>query len=141
MWLWVLVRSRMSWMETLGMKKEVSPDRPPITVTDSAMDKVADLLGSQPEMVGVRVYVYGGGCSGMHHSMTFADVKEDRDIEIAPNLLIDPVAYQFMDGATIDYDDRGMNPTFRFLDVFKAQGGTGMCGGCGAATGPGYVTH
>ena len=72
------------------MKKEVSPDRPPITVTDSAMDKVADLLGSQPEMVGVRVYVYGGGCSGMQHSMTFADVKEDRDIEIAPNLLIDP---------------------------------------------------
>jgi hypothetical protein len=46
-----------------------------------------------------------------------------------------------MDGATIDYDERGMNPTFRFLDVFKAQGGTGMCGGCGAATGPGYSSH
>ena len=29
--------------------------------------------------------------------------------------------------------------TSRILhDVFKAQGGTGMCGGCGAATGPGY---
>ena len=39
------------------------------------------------------------------------------------------------------YDDIGMNPTFRFLDVFKAQGGSGMCGGCGAATGPGYSPH
>jgi iron-sulfur cluster assembly accessory protein len=112
-----------------------------VTVTDNAMDKVADLLANQPDMAGVRVFVYGGGCSGMQHSMTFADVKEERDIELAPNLYIDPVAIQFMDGATIDYDDVGMNPTFRFLDVFKAQGGSGMCGGCGASTGPGYSPH
>ena len=45
-----------------------------VTVTDSAMDKVADLLENQPDMVGIRVFVYGGGCSGMKHSMTFADV-------------------------------------------------------------------
>ena len=112
-----------------------------VTVTDTAMDKVANLLESQPSMVGIRVFVYGGGCSGMQHSMTFADVKEGRDIELASNLYIDPVAIQFMDGATIDYDERGMNPTFRFLDVFKSQGGSGVCGGCGAATGPGYSPH
>ena len=112
-----------------------------VTVTDNAMDKVADLLANQPDMAGVRVYVYGGGCSGMQHSMTFADVKEERDIELVPNLYIDPVAIQFMNGATIDYDEKGMNPTFRFLDVFKEQGGSGTCGGCGAATGPGYSPH
>jgi len=103
-------------------------------VTDSAMDKVADLLENQPNMVGVRVFVYGGGCSGMKHSMAFADVREGRDIELASNLYIDPVAIQFMDGATIDYDASTTNPTFRFLDVFQAQGGSGTCGGCGAAT-------
>ena len=106
-----------------------------VTVTDSAMDKVADLLEGQPSMVGVRVYVYGGGCSGMNHSMTFADVKEKRDIELASNLYIDPVAMQFMDGATIDYDAEAMNPTFQFIDVFKSQGGSGACGGCGSAGG------
>ena len=84
-----------------------------VTVTDSAMDKVADLLESQPDMVGIRVFVYGGGCSGMKHSMTFADVKEKRDIELASNLYIDPVAIQYMDGATIDYDASTMNPTFQ----------------------------
>ena len=109
-----------------------------VTVTDSAMDKVADLLESQPSMVGVRVYVYGGGCSGMKHSMTFADVREERDIELASNLYIDPVAMQFMDGATIDYDAEAMNPTFQFIDVFKSQGGSGACGGCGAAGGSAY---
>ena len=106
-----------------------------VTVTDSAMDKVADLLESQPSMVGVRVYVHGGGCSGMNHSMTFADVKEKRDIELASNLYIDPVAMQFMDGATIDYNAEAMNPTFQFIDVFQAQGGSGTCGGCGSAGG------
>ena len=54
-------------------------------------------------------------------------------LEIAPYLIIDPVAHQFMDGATIDYDTSGMSPTFIFSDVFKGQGGTGMCGGCGGA--------
>ena len=106
-----------------------------VTVTDSAIDKVADLLESQPSMVGVRVYVHGGGCSGMNHSMTFADVREKRDIELSSNLYIDPVAIQYMYGATIDYDASTMNPTFRFLDVFQAQGGSGTCGGCGAAGG------
>ena len=38
----------------------------------------------------------------------------------------------------IHYDTSGVNSTFVFQDVFKQQGGTGMCGGCGAATGPGY---
>ena len=109
-----------------------------VTVTDSAMDKVADLLESQPSMVGVRVYVHGGVCSGMKHSMTFADVKEERDIELASNLYIDPVAMQFMDGATIDYDGEAMNPTFQFIDVFKSQGGSGAGGGCGAAGGSAY---
>ena len=74
----------------------------------------------------------------MQHSMTFADSKEERDIEVAPYVYVDPVAYQFMTGATIDYDTSGMSPTFVFNDVFKEQGGTGMCGGCGGATGPGY---
>jgi iron-sulfur cluster insertion protein len=70
--------------------------------------------------------------------MTFADVKEERDIELASNLYIDPVAMQFMDGATIDYDGEAMNPTFQFIDVFKSQGGSGACGGCGAAGGSAY---
>jgi Fe-S cluster assembly iron-binding protein IscA len=71
----------------------------------------------------------------MEHSLTFADEKLERDAEVAPNIIIDPVAYQFLDGATIDYDTSGMSPSFVFIDVFKEQGGTGMCGGCGGATG------
>jgi iron-sulfur cluster assembly accessory protein len=108
-----------------------------ITVTDAAKEKIASMCLEQ-NMEAVRAFVYGGGCSGMQHSLTFADTKEERDTEVAPYVYIDPVTMCFMDGATIDYDESGMSPTFVFHDVFKEQGGTGMCGGCGGATGPGY---
>ena len=89
-----------------------------ITVTEEAKDKIASMC-LENNMEAVRPFVYGGGCGGMQHSLTFADQKEERDTEIAPYLYVDPVAYQFM-------------------DVFKEQGGSGTCGGCGGATGPGW---
>ena len=104
-----------------------------ITITDSAKVKVTELLENAPEMEAIRIFVAGGGCSGMQHGMTFADVKEKRDIEFAPNFYIDPVALQFMDGATIDYENDGIKESFVFRDVFKEQGGSGACGSCGSA--------
>ena len=108
-----------------------------IEVTSAAITKIADMCDANG-MLGVRPYVFGGGCSGMQHSMTFVDAPEERDTIVASNVYVDPVTYSFMDGATIDYDTSGFNPTFVFHDVFKAQGGSGMCGGCGASTGPGW---
>ena len=108
-----------------------------ITVTEEARKKIESMC-DENGMIGVRAFVHGTGCAGMAHSMTFVEEKEKRDIEVAPYVYIDPIAMQFMEGATIHYDTSGMSPTFEFRDVFKEQGGTGMCGGCGAATGPGY---
>jgi len=128
------------WDDFKGVEVNPPPKKTGITVTESALKKIESMC-DENGMIGVRPYVYGGGCSGMAHSMTFVDQIDDRDKEIAPYLYIDPIAYQFMDGATIDYDTSGMNPTFVFSDVFKEQGGSGTCGGCGAATGPGYSDH
>ena len=108
-----------------------------VTVTESAREKIAEMC-VENAMIGVRAFVHGTGCAGMAHSMTFVEEKEERDTEVAPYVYIDPIAMQFMDGATIDYDTSGMSPSFVFQDVFKEQGGTGMCGGCGGAPGPGY---
>jgi len=110
-----------------GKRKEMT-----INVTESARIKV-EAMCIENNMAAVRAFVHGTGCSGMEHSLTFADEKLERDTEVATNIIIDPVAYQFLDGATIDYDTSGMSPSFVFTDVFKEQGGTGMCGGCGGA--------
>ena len=107
-----------------------------ITVTEAAKEKIASMC-LENGMEAVRPFVHGGGCSGMSHSMTFAETKDHRDTEVAPYVYVDPVAMAFMKGATIDYDTSGMSPTFVFQDVFKEQGGSGTCGGCGGATGPG----
>ena len=123
--------------DQIGLEKELAPPKEGVTVTEAALEKIASMC-LENNMEAVRPFVYGGGCSGMQHSLTFADSKEKRDIEIAPYVYVDPVAYAFMEGATIDYDTSGMSPTFVFNDVFKEQGGTGMWGGCGGATGPGY---
>ena len=125
------------WDDFRGVEIDTAPKKEGVTVTEAAKEKIASMC-LENNMEAVRPYVYGGGCSGMQHSLTFADSKEERDIEIAPYVYVDPVALAFMEGATIDYDTSGMSPTFVFNDVFKEQGGTGMCGGCGGATGPGY---
>ena len=108
-----------------------------ISVTDSAKVKVAALLedaGNQVEAV--RVYVYGGGCSGMKYGMTFAEQKEPGDALMEDGdlkIVVDPVALGFLKGAEIDYADDGVNSSFVFNNVFQSVGGSGACGGCGSA--------
>ena len=124
------------WDDFKGVEMDTPPKKVGITVTESALKKIESMC-DENGMIGIRPYVYGGGCSGMAHSMTFVDQIDDRDTEVASYVYIDPVAMSFMEGSTIDYDTAGMTPTFVFQDVFKEQGGSGTCGGCGGATGPG----
>jgi len=54
----------------------------------------------------LRVFVTGGGCSGFQYGFTFDEVKSDDDTVMEKNgvmLLIDPMSYQYLVGAEIDY--------------------------------------
>ena len=103
-----------------------------MTITPAATEKLKSLCESNNATY-VRPFVRGTGCSGMVHGMTFTEEKEERDREITPYVLIDPVAYQFMSNATIDYDITGLSPVFVFDGIFKGKSGTGACGGCAMA--------
>ena len=109
-----------------------------INITAAAKQKFATLLSEADEnILGVRVYVAGGGCSGMQYGMTFADQQSVYDYELKDeqmNLVIDPVALNYMEGAEIDFVDDGVNATFVFNNVFQSVGGSGSCGGCGSAS-------
>ena len=107
-----------------------------ITVTETAQKEMINLATNNGQ-IGVRAYIYGGGCAGAQHGLTFVEELSELDTEVSDMFYVDPVAVSYLDGATIDYDASGISPTFVFIDVFKQQGGTGTCGGCGAATGPG----
>ncbi len=106
-------------------------------ITQSARSKIADLIhATNGEATAVRVYVSGGGCGGMNYGMTFAECAEQRDSTMNDDngfqLVIDPVAAGFLEGAEIDYVDDGINASFLFNNVFQAIGGSGACGGCGS---------
>ena len=109
-----------------------------ITLTPTASDQLARLLGEvdDDEIEAIRIYVAGGGCAGMTYGMTFTDRQTEFDRVLAGdgfNVYIDAVAMNYLSGAEIDYVTRETGATFVFNNVFQSTGGSGMCGGCGAA--------
>ena len=74
----------------------------------AAANKVKELLNEEleaPEDLSLRVFVKGGGCSGFQYEFTF-DAKNEEDTEVITNgfaLVVDPLSFQYLDGAEIDY--------------------------------------
>jgi iron-sulfur cluster assembly accessory protein len=80
-----------------------------ITLTDSAANKVRELLEAEgePELA-LRVAVRPGGCSGFSYEMFFdADVATDDEQATygAVKVIVDPSSAQLLTGATLDYKD------------------------------------
>ena len=111
-------------------------DSSTLVVTPDARSKISALIDdTNGEACAVRIYVSGGGCSGMNYGMTFSERVESRDCVMDGDdgfkLVVDPIALSFLGGAEVDYVDDGINATFVFNNVFQAVGGSGACGGCG----------
>ena len=104
----------------------------PVNFTDSAAAKVKDLILEEgnPELK-LRVFVTGGGCSGFQYGFTFDEVANDDDAALEKNgvtLLIDPMSYQYLVGAEIDYTEGLEGSQF----VIKNPTATSTCG-CGSS--------
>jgi iron-sulfur cluster insertion protein len=104
----------------------------PLVFTDAAATKVRSLIEEEgnPELK-LRVFVSGGGCSGFQYGFTFdEDVAED-DTRMEKNgvtLVIDPMSYQYLVGAEIDYQEGLEGAQF----VIKNPNATSTCG-CGSS--------
>ena len=86
----------------------------------------------------IRIYVAGGGCSGMTYGMTFTDRFTDYDLVYDADgyrICVDAVALNYLRGVEIDFVTRETGSTFVFNNVFQATGGAGTCGACGMAGG------
>ena len=96
-----------------------------LKVTASAQAKISELIrNADGGFEAVRVFVSGGGCSGMTYGMTFAESNESYDTILEGDngflMVIDPIALAYMQGAEIDYSDDGPSANFVFNNVFKA---------------------
>jgi iron-sulfur cluster assembly protein len=89
-----------------------------LTVTPSAVQMIRSLL-EQRNIPGyaLRVFVSGGGCSGLQYGMAFEQSARDFDAVVEPDngvrLLVDPTSMMYLEGATIDYVDSLMGGGFR----------------------------
>ena len=78
-----------------------------ITLSDQAVAKIRELLGSQEgsEDQALRVAVRGGGCSGFQYALAFDRVKDDDNVfEVeGVSVVVDKVSMQFVFGSQVDY--------------------------------------
>ncbi len=104
----------------------------PLVFTESAASKVKELIEEEgnPELK-LRVFVSGGGCSGFQYGFTFDDAVNEEDTQLQKNgvtLLIDPMSYQYLVGAEIDYSEGLEGAQF----VIKNPNAQTTCG-CGSS--------
>jgi len=78
-----------------------------MSLTDNAANKVQSLITEEGnDNLKLRVFVTGGGCSGFHYGFSFDEDVSDDDTVIenkGAKLLVDPLSYQYLVGAKIDY--------------------------------------
>ena len=116
-----------------------------IGMTPSAADKVRELLVQENDpSLGLRIFVAGGGCSGLQYGMTL-DEEQEGDTVISMsgfNILVDEMSMGYIDGSEVDYVDSLMGAGFTVNNPnavsscgcghsFKTASGGGDARSCG----------
>ena len=119
---------------------------PLVTLSDAAVAKLTELTKEEADPnVGLRVYVYSGGCSGYRYGMMLEDQPADEDIRVESkgiNVYVDPQSTQLLQGSEIDYVDTLMGAGFTVNNPnavsgcgcgssFRTEESAGAPGGCG----------
>jgi iron-sulfur cluster assembly protein len=89
---------------------------PIVSLTDAAASKLRDLTKDEPNpAIGLRVYVYSGGCSGYRYGMMLEDAPTADDKVMEANgvkVYVDGQSVKLLVGSEIDYVDTLMGAGF-----------------------------
>jgi len=103
-----------------------------ITVLPNAVKKVKELLAEEADPnLKLRMFVQGGGCSGMQYGFTFEEEQNEDDFNFAfeeVKVLVDAMSMQYLQGASIDYKEELLESSF----VIKNPQAASTCG-CGSS--------
>jgi iron-sulfur cluster insertion protein len=101
-----------------------------MNLTETAVTKLQEIIREESTPnAKLRVFVQGGGCSGMQYGFTFDEEvnEDDFDFEYSGvKVLVDSMSMQYLAGATIDYKEDLMGSAFA-IDNPNAQTSCG-CG-------------
>lgn len=88
-----------------------------ITITVKAAEKIHEFMKEEVESSNyLRMYVQGGGCSGLSYGMGFEKAPEEDDFIIEENgvkILIDSYSVEHLQGANVDYIESLMGSGFK----------------------------
>ena len=81
-----------------------------------AVAKLRDLVAEEgnPNLM-LRVFVQGGGCSGMSYGFTFDEMQNEDDFDFAyedVKVVVDSMSMQYLQGSSIDYKEDLMGASF-----------------------------
>lgn len=97
--------------------QETTTLRPLVNLTPLAAQKVGALLAEKNlNGYGLRVFVSGGGCSGMQYGMAFENKTEDGDFVFESQgvrVYLDSASAMYLQGANVDYVDSLMSGGFK----------------------------
>jgi iron-sulfur cluster insertion protein len=106
-----------------------------ITITENASAKIKDIIAEENNPnIKLRVFVQGGGCSGMQTGFTLDDTQaeDDWDFEInGVHVLVDSMSGGYLQGATVDYAEDIHVASFKITGMAA----TTTCG-CGSSFSP-----
>ena len=100
-----------------------------VTITDNALERAKSLLNNDSELIGLRISVAQGGCSGMTYEVALSkEIKEGDEVVNKDGIkfIIDPGAIMFLLGSTIDWKEEKFKQGFTFQNPNE----TARCG-CG----------
>jgi len=129
---------------------------PMLTVSESASSRLITMMREKElDGYGLRVFVAGGGCSGLQYGMTFDDESREGDSDFSAaglRVIVDPISAGYLNGASIDFIDSLMGGGFKIdnpnaasscgcghsfrpasggADEEEAPSSGGGCGSCG----------
>ena len=78
-----------------------------VTITDTAAEKIRDLVAANENEQVLRIAVKGGGCSGFQYALALDSAKEDDNVfeHNGVAVAVDKVSMQFVFGSQVDYVD------------------------------------
>lgn len=88
-----------------------------ITLTESAINRVRDMMNKRESGVGLRIGVVKSGCSGYSYALDYADEVGEADVVIEQGdvkVVVNEDAVPMLDGMELDFVKEGLNQSFKF---------------------------
>lgn len=98
-------------------QESIISTEPLVTISSDAANRLLRMMEEKElENYALRIFVAGGGCSGLQYGMTFDDEVREGDTAFSMHslrVLIDPISARYLGGATVDYVDTLMGGGFK----------------------------